>query len=268
MTQVIKKKPRIYVNLFGGPLILSCIYLGQYYFLSLFLIVSIFCVYELEKVFIKLNINVFSWVPYLILLIITLDQVQLIQFEFLKIAQIIIIICMIFPIFKNKKYNFHSIISTVFISLWIGIFFISILKIRNFSHSGYILTLIMFLSVWMCDSAAFLFGKKYGRKKIAPLVSPNKTLVGSLSGLFSVIIFMLSCYHFNLGGYDFTILETITFAFIFGAFSQFGDFFESKLKREAGVKDSSNILQGHGGFLDRFDSLLITAPLILFVLNF
>ena len=124
----------------------------------------------------------------------------------------------------------------------------------------------MFLSVWLCDSAAFIFGKQFGKKKVAPKISPKKTWIGSISGLLSVLFLMMAFYHFNWLAYNLSLLDTILLALIFGGLSQFGDLFESKIKREAGVKDSSHFLQGHGGFLDRFDSLMITAPAAYFIL--
>ena len=113
-----------------------------------------------------------------------------------------------------------------------------------------------------------IIGKQFGKKKIAPIISPKKTWVGSLSGLFFALLFLLGCYYNQWFGYDLTLSKTILLGIIFGGISQFGDLFESKLKRIAKIKDSSQFLQGHGGFLDRFDSLIITAPATLLILYF
>ena len=105
--------------------------------------------------------------------------------------------------------------------------------------------------------------KNFGKAKILPSVSPNKTWVGSLSGLFFTIMFLFYFYYQTLlGSYDFlpfsdfnfTHIDFILFSLIIGIFCQAGDFIESAFKRKLGVKDSSELLLGHGGFLDRFDS--------------
>ena len=118
--------------------------------------------------------------------------------------------------------------------------------------------LIIFCSVWMTDSAAYVMGKKFGKRKILPSVSANKTWVGSISGLVFSILFLLAIYtNFNKGYWpiNFQLIDIIFIGFITGLFSQFGDFSESYFKRSLDVKDSSNLLLGHGGFLDRFDSM-------------
>jgi phosphatidate cytidylyltransferase len=119
--------------------------------------------------------------------------------------------------------------------------------------------LIIFSSVWITDSAAYVMGKKFGKKKIFPSVSANKTWVGSISGLVFSILFLLVIY-LNFGKvywpqYNFQLINVLFIGFITGLFSQFGDFLESYFKRSLDVKDSSNLLLGHGGFLDRFDSM-------------
>ena len=118
--------------------------------------------------------------------------------------------------------------------------------------------LIIFCSVWMTDSAAYVMGKKFGKRKILPSVSANKTWVGSISGLAFSILFLLAIYaNFNKEYWpiNFQLIDIIFIGFITGLFSQFGDFSESYFKRSLNVKDSSNLLLGHGGFLDRFDSM-------------
>ena len=121
----------------------------------------------------------------------------------------------------------------------------------------------MFLSVWSCDSAAFFFGSKFGKKKILSKISPNKTWVGTLAGYLSsiLVVFLFESYNFfNVVGYEFTFIDIFIMGSIFGGIGQLGDFFESMIKREIGVKDSGTLLQGHGGILDRFDSLFFVIP--------
>jgi len=156
----------------------------------------------------------------------------------------------------------------VFSFVWLGLMLGSLSSLRNLPDIGFKITIALFLSVWICDTSAFFFGKKFGEKKILPDVSPNKTWVGTIAGFMSSIIFM-----FILDQYDFfsgmvSTADVIVIGIISGGFGQLGDWAESLLKREAGIKDTSNFLRGHGGILDRFDSLTFAAPLTLIYCNY
>ena len=150
------------------------------------------------------------------------------------------------------------------------LFLDKIIFIRSI-QGGFELTLCMFLSVWSCDSAAFYFGSKYGKKKILPKISPNKTWEGTIAGYLSSILVVYLLIRFNFFSsvnYNFTYIDVVIMGTIFGGVGQLGDFFESMFKREMGVKDSGALLQGHGGVLDRFDSLLFVIPTLLIYLYY
>lgn len=116
------------------------------------------------------------------------------------------------------------------------------------------------LIVWITDSGAYLIGRKLGKNKLAPKISPNKTWEGSIGGtLAAVIILAVYCYFIPVGAGWITMIFVTLILSIFG---QFGDLIESSLKRYYGVKDSGKILPGHGGILDRFDSMLIVMPML------
>jgi len=113
--------------------------------------------------------------------------------------------------------------------------------------------------LWTADSGAYFVGSKMGKRKLAPKVSPGKSIEGLLGGIFSVVLLS-----FILLMTDLLPFQSFLFVFISamtGIISVFGDLFESIIKREASAKDSSNLLPGHGGFLDRLDSLFAAAPI-------
>lgn len=122
---------------------------------------------------------------------------------------------------------------------------------------GFFLVLMVFVSVWICDSFAYFIGIKFGKHKILPRVSPKKSWEGGIAGLISAVIFVALAMSFT----NLNLVDAIVLGLIVGLFGQIGDFAESMFKREVGVKDSSNIIPGHGGLLDRFDSLLFVLPL-------
>jgi len=129
------------------------------------------------------------------------------------------------------------------------------------------ITFAITASVWSCDAAAFVFGTFWGKRKIFPRVSPNKSWLGSISGLIASIIVFFLFYFTDTLGNNFTIWSVLIMGFIVGVFGQIGDFYESMLKRVAGVKDSGTILMGHGGVLDRFDSIIFATPIVFIYLH-
>jgi phosphatidate cytidylyltransferase len=121
-------------------------------------------------------------------------------------------------------------------------------------------------SLWLGDTAAMFFGKSFGRHKLAPMVSPNKTVEGFIGGFIGVIIVAMVFKIFwlkEIAAYHFIILSLLI-----GLFGQLGDLVESLWKRSMGIKDSSALIPGHGGVLDRFDSLLFSAPVVYLYLKY
>ena len=124
----------------------------------------------------------------------------------------------------------------------------------------------IFALIWICDSAAFHFGVAMGKHKLFPRVSPNKSWEGAIFGFVFAIGSAVAAKYLVL---DYLSLgNVIVIGIIVGVFGQLGDLIESLLKRDAGVKDSSNLIPGHGGVFDRFDSLLLVSPLVYFYLDF
>lgn len=142
---------------------------------------------------------------------------------------------------------------------------------------GLVLVIFLFLCVWSGDIAALYAGKRFGRHKLAPTLSPNKTWEGAIASVVASVIFGVGLILYgdwlSLHGSSFTRLHTnapwwqfLLLAILLNAAAQFGDLLESALKRGANVKDSGTMLPGHGGVLDRIDALLLAAPVLWFVL--
>ena len=173
-------------------------------------------------------------------------------------------------LFKGRQPYIANVATTLFGFLYCGWFPLHLLFLRNIGDepfmniipdaqgAGYCL-LILF-AVLATDTFCYVFGCKYGKHKLAPVISPNKTIEGSVGGTVMCMLFSL--------GIGFAIGLPWYHAMILGAliaiFAQIGDLCESMIKRDAGVKDSSNILPGHGGFLDRTDSYIMTIPVVYY----
>ena len=129
--------------------------------------------------------------------------------------------------------------------------------------AGTILVALPLVLTWLNDSGAFVFGKRFGKKKLMPSVSPGKTWAGAIGALGVTIVSTWVLMRYVVGpntGLGLSIWGVIVFGAAISIAAQVGDLAESLLKREAGVKDSSTLIPGHGGVLDRTDSLLFTVP--------
>ncbi|WP_170227016.1 phosphatidate cytidylyltransferase [Luteibaculum oceani] len=136
--------------------------------------------------------------------------------------------------------------------------FVPLYSQLEISHSG-LLILYVFITIWANDTFAYLSGSALGKHKIWPAVSPGKSWEGFAGGFVaSLVVGYIAGLNFSI----LTIGEGLIFGGLISLFATIGDFFESALKRHAGVKDSGNILPGHGGILDRIDSILFVIPAV------
>ena len=137
---------------------------------------------------------------------------------------------------------------------------LALLHIHGFSADGPYMLLFVMVLIWAADSGAYFAGRKLGKHKLAPMVSPGKTIEGVVGGLLAAGIFsLLGALYFNL--HVLGVLGFVLLCLIVVLFSIIGDLFESLFKRRVGVKDSGQLLPGHGGVLDRIDSLTAAAPI-------
>ena len=178
-----------------------------------------------------------------------------------------------FELFRKKGSAIANIGSTLMSVFYIGFFASAIIGIREiypdigslYGRGGYIIISI-FTTIWICDSAAFFGGTAFGKHKLFPRVSPKKSWEGAIFGFLFAIGTMALAKVVIL---DFLSWQTIiSIGFIIGVFGQIGDLIESLFKRSANVKDSSNLIPGHGGIFDRFDSLLFSSPIIFLYLSY
>ena len=167
-----------------------------------------------------------------------------------------------------------SVAITVFGVFYPGLLaYIYAVRYHNYAVGAAAGTALVFLPIlltWSTDVGAYAFGRLFGKKKLIPSVSPGKTVEGAVGGLGLTILICLLYVRFILMPYaqlGLTIQGAVLFAIVVSIAAQVGDLAESLLKREAGVKDSSRILPGHGGILDRFDSLLFVMPIAFLLLG-
>lgn len=134
----------------------------------------------------------------------------------------------------------------------------------NIQNDGLGYVLFLFVTILFTDTGCYYFGKRFGKHKLAPIISPQKTIEGAVGGAICAVlggIFIGKFIHLGL-------YHSIILGFLCTLFAQLGDLSESLIKRDAGVKDSGNTLPGHGGFLDRTDSYVLTIPVMYYYLKY
>jgi phosphatidate cytidylyltransferase len=162
---------------------------------------------------------------------------------------------------KPEIRTLRVVLAVLLMALWVGV---PLAHLGLFPRSGYgeILILIAVVGPWVSDSGAYFAGHLLGRRLLFPNLSPNKTVEGSLGGLLLTILAIgFVSYQFL----DFSLAKAAVIGAGVSIFSQCGDLFESTLKRILDVKDLGHFLPGHGGVLDRIDSLLFTAPAVYYI---
>ena len=263
---------RLIIALIFGPLILFLSWKGTLFLFTLVLIVSTFSYWEFTRLVKKKGATA-QLVPGEILTIAIVYGLYAEKTILLPAALIGVILVFFVELYRKNGSPILNIGATLFGAFFYSLLFGSFMLIRelplihgfDYVEAGEWLVLLI-LSTWVCDSAAYIFGSYFGRRKLMPRISPNKTVEGTVAGfLFAV----LAAYVCHIWFIDFlSSLNSMAIGAIVGSFGQYGDLFESMLKRDADVKDTSNLIPGHGGMMDRFDSLTVSAPVVYLYLNY
>jgi len=254
---------RIIAGIFGIPIIIGACYLGGIYFLIFSMIVSSLALKELFCMFEVKNIMVLKYAAIFVSTL--LLALNYFGFDVTLMFTLAIFLFLSSEIFRKEKNPLNPVL-TVFGFLYITLPFVFLNILLKEKQSGIELNIVIFIFIliWVCDTSAYFGGRLFGKHKLSE-ISPKKTREGSVSGLIMTMLVSI--------GASFIFPEMITFVnamslgLITGIFSQTGDLFESLLKRYCGVKDSSDLIPGHGGILDRFDSLIFVAPVVFVYLK-
>ncbi|HOW88725.1 MAG TPA: phosphatidate cytidylyltransferase [Elusimicrobiales bacterium] len=178
-----------------------------------------------------------------------------------SVLTLVVIVPLVYEMFSGKKY-----LERIGFTL-LGLFMVSwclfhLIALRDIRPDGEALTFMLIVTVWVMDTVAYACGRGFGKRQLST-ISPKKTWEGAIAGFVSAVLMTFLFRSF--------MKETVTPAYalaagtIIGVFGQLSDIAESMLKRAAGAKDSSNLLPGHGGILDRFDSYIFLAPMVYYL---
>lgn len=255
-------KQRLLTAVLGIPVLISLIYFGS---IPLFLAVLIVFFIGLKE-FINIIENA-GYFPLKVSMYVggflLIGEAFLYKGEYGIFAFFIAFILLIINLILLKKISLASIAVS-----FLGVMYLSLLKyilmLRDLPN-GFLLIFMAFFLTWMVDTGAYFFGRFFGHKKLAPSISPNKTQEGAIGGII-VTILAAVILHFILIPIGF--FNAIILGLLISFLGQLGDLFESLIKRSANLKDSGNLLPGHGGILDRFDSILFTIPITYYFIYY
>ena len=264
---------RVLTSLIGLPLVLLIIILGTSQIINLTLmIVAIICMKEYYTVIQKICKPI-KWIGYISTIIIFLTSiVSLNQMLMILLfsSPIIILSLFLHIILTEMKITFKDIVYTLMGIMYIT-GFITFLGLISSVENGKFILIYTIVIAWSTDVFAYLGGKKIGKKHFSK-ISPKKTVEGCITGTISAIlfgvlyVFCLKCLNIISVSNNLYYINIAFLSMIFSIISQIGDFAASSIKRFADTKDYGNLLPGHGGMLDRIDSLIFIAPFIYMVL--
>lgn len=254
---------RILTSLIGLVVFFAVIFANQYFLFGAVTLVVIGMVYEMYGVMeIKNQIKVTGYISALVICMgMVFGQTVLSIYA-------VSALFLLMMIYMHKKADVKEVMSAAFAAIFIASFMMAIVLIRK--DHGRFAVILPFVCAWLTDTGAYFAGTFLGKHKLVPNISPKKTVEGSIGGII-LSTAGAAAYILIVSGWTAGAMEMLKYAaigFVASILSQAGDLIASCIKRDFGKKDYGSILPGHGGILDRFDSVLFIMPFIYYALQF
>lgn len=255
-------KQRIITGVVAAALFLPIVFYGRLPFVLVSYLLATIGLYELLRM---KKLNIFSPNGFLSLLFLWVilfpkqydDLMADFYYSKTEIGIAILLLLLTYTVITKNRFTFEDAAFSILSALYVGIGFYFFIETRE---AGLVYIFYSLFIIWATDSGAYFIGKAIGKKKLWPEISPNKTVEGSLGGVVCAVGVSLLFAAFSKINAAAITLVGITI--VLSVFGQIGDLVQSAYKRHFGVKDSGNILPGHGGILDRFDSLIFVWPIL------
>ena len=239
---------------------------GGYVTLFSLLGISLIGMYELYRVF-QLEKTPLAIVSYVLAIIFYISRLFATIVEPMAVVMLFLILLMFVYVFAYPKYKAKDVMAIFFGLFYVAIMLSYVYQIRILENGLY-LAFLIFICSWGCDTSAYCVGVLIGKHKMAPVLSPKKSIEGAVGGvvgtaLLTVIYTLVFRTQMSLETKDIIILAVISA--VAALISMVGDLTASAIKRNYDIKDYGTLIPGHGGIMDRFDSMMITAPIIYYL---
>ena len=254
-------RTRIIAGLLLVPLLILIILGGTPFYIGEAIIISM-ALHEFYKAFEEKSIKPLYYIGYIFSIYLLIKNYLRLPITYTYTVVFILFLIAIIPILKVKR-NVIDIMVTFFGIFYVGVLIdFIVLTMDDFSR-GNIYVWLIFIIAFMTDTFAYFAGYLFGKHKLIPKVSPKKTIEGSIGGtLGSTLICLGFGYIFNID-----LMAVVLLGFFGSIIAQMGDLFASSIKRYVGIKDYGKLIPGHGGILDRFDSVILVAPFVYSIIN-
>ena len=261
-------KTRIISSIILFPIIVAAVVLGGFWLWAFMLAVSLVGMSEFYK---ALNggkhrmenvLGHLGIISYFLLI----SNPVLSRFSVMLFGMFIVLNLILFTI-KHEKITPQDVMVNIFGFFYVGVLLSNVYLVRTHEFGAYFVWFI-FISAWACDTCAYFSGMLFGKRKLAPALSPKKTIEGAIGGTLGAAVIGGIFGHFISASVGVNLVAVGALIGLFGAIlAQFGDLSASAIKRHMGIKDYGSLIPGHGGILDRFDSVIFTAPMVYLVLR-
>ena len=250
-------------------LALILIIAGEEVLLASTFLISCIGMYELYRVF-HIEKSIMAWISYLGVFVFYTNLRLTFAQDVMTIAMGYMILLMFAYVFTYPKYEAKHIMASFFGFFYVGVMLSYVYQIRSLDNGVY-LAFLVFICSWGCDTCAYCVGKLIGKHKMSPKLSPKKSIEGAVGGVVGTA-FLTALYayifHLKMGIASQQIILLAVIAAIAGLISMVGDLTASAIKRNYDIKDYGHLIPGHGGIMDRFDSMIITAPIIFYLAKY
>jgi len=261
---------RIITGIFVVITILGSIILNQYLYFALFGIIVFLGIFELQRLLKAGQLNIQSEYAFVIGIFFYVTTFCVVS-EIISPLWFLILIPLIFAVFITELFSKSgtpvvNVALTLFVPLYIAVPF-SFLHLLAFYENQYCCQILLgfFIMIWSNDTGAYLIGVNFGKRRLLERISPKKSWEGAIGGFILTLISALILSYFY---HNFSLINWLIIGAIISVTGILGDLTGSLIKRSVNIKDSGNILPGHGGIIDRFDSVIFAAPMVYCYLIF
>ncbi|HLR60722.1 MAG TPA: phosphatidate cytidylyltransferase [Pseudogracilibacillus sp.] len=259
-------KTRIITAIIGLIIVLPIIIYGRLPFIVIAYLLALIGLFELIRMYKPKGIFTYLLFSILFLVALIYPSNTITFFDLTLDKGDILLLLGLFllslTVFTKNKFNFNDAGFLLITTMYIGLSFFYLIEVRS---AGLNYLLFILFVIWSTDSGAYFFGKAFGKRKLWPEISPNKTIGGALGGILMAVV--VGIIYQVVYPFDFSLVVIVLYALLISVVGQVGDLVASGFKRHYDVKDAGNLFPGHGGVLDRLDSLIFVM-LVLYIIEF